>query len=304
MVQLPASPESFLQVSYQIRNKGSFTIPDEARKSHRLILDIEVVSVTRTQYQNFLYNMPQGDYCNVTFWSGSAISRTEKIKYPSQRLIDWINIEASLCLNAAGVGVTIIETIKSLGAALELTVTETDGQSQAVWGYPITHVKVVCPEDTQILLTCTWYPFETTPLVNDIEPQIEEPSDSEDEYKSPSRNPSSNPWAENAPASLPQPDRDIRDYPFQDPDEGIFFPPNPGGGVYQVITYDRPPSFGGGTVQAFLQDADKNNLSRYSTGGRCDPGGRGIELLRDGVVFACASDPVAIVTAARFTVNG
>lgn len=253
MAQLPAIPESYLQVSAEIRNKGSFTIPIEARKAHRLIVDVEVVSVTRNQYLNFMYNLPQGDYCNVTHWAGSAISRTDKVKYPYQRLIDWVNIEGGGILNAVGVGVVIIDTLISLGVALGLQVEETDGRAQPVWGYPTTHLKFVCPPQTQIRVTCTWYPFETVEGENDIDPQTEEPTGGGDEYGSPVENPPDDPWDGNNPASAPDPNRDPRDY-----DDANDPPPPPPLGPDCTRDY---------FIQAFITTENPDGSSGIS---RCD----------------------------------
>lgn len=231
---IPATPEIPQQEVVELRNRGSYTIPSVARKAHRLLVDIEVVSVTRNQYQNFQYNLPQGDYCNVTFWSGASIVRTEKVKYPSQRLIDWVNVEASLANIIGLTGSIIVLTIGALAVALGLAPVEGDRKSPNTWGYPISHLKFVCPPDTQIRITCQWYPFNDDAEVEEGTSDLDDPAEGEDEYPSPRRNPRDDPWDGNAASSGADPLRDPRD--FDDANE----PPPPGsdsvaGKLYKVM---------------------------------------------------------------------
>lgn len=217
MVILPVIRETPLQVSYQIRNRGSFTIPEAARKAHRLLIDLEVVSVTRNQYQNLMYNLPQGDYCNVTYWAGASIMKTRKVKYASERLIDWVNVEAGLAFNVGLATASVLFTLDNLAVALNLIPVQLDRRPPVVWGYPISHLKVVCPPETQIKLTCQWYPFPELGDFSSPDPDLDDPAEGEDEYPSPVRNPMSDPWEGNSPASVPQQERDTRDY-----DEAMF----------------------------------------------------------------------------------
>lgn len=277
MVTFPPIRESPLELSFQIRNKGSFTIPFEARQAHRLALDIEVVSVTRTQYQNFLYNLPQGDYCNVTLWSGSTIRETIKVKYPSQRLLDWVNIEGGVYQSTALSCKSVLTTLRSLGAAMGYPSVAGDNQMPPIWGYPITHVKVVCPEDTQIKLTCQWWPFVSLPEIADVLPDLDEPSEGDSEYPSPSRNPANDPWKENAPPSLPDSNRDERDYspenyPSTEPTEYQFKVP---------VSYTGSPS-----VCSFTGQTDLVTVTVPYLGGTFDKTVIGVDwaITYDGVV--------------------
>lgn len=206
---IPETPE---QEVVEFRNTASYTIPEAARKAHRLLLDLEIISVTRTQYVNLQYNLPQGEYANVTFWNGASISRTEKIKYPSQRLIDWVNVEAGISNIVGGTGYVILQTLEQMAIALGLVPVEGDRSSPNTWGYPVSHLKIVAYPDTQFRLTCQWYPFVDYPNVEETNPDLDDPAQGENEYPSPRRNPPDDPWKDNDPASPPDPQRDARDY--------------------------------------------------------------------------------------------
>jgi hypothetical protein len=225
MPVVPSTPEIPEQEVVEIRNQGSYTIPQAARKAHRLLLDVEVISVTRNQYLNLQYNLPQGEYGNVTYWNGASISRTEKIKYPSQRLIDWVNIEAGIANIVGGTGYVILQTLREMAIALGLIPVEGDRSAPNTWGYPVSHLKFVCYPDTQIRITCQWYPFVDYPEVEETDPDLDDPASGEDEYPSPRRNPRDDPWKDNNPPTGPDPNRDERDYgDDNDPPP----PPSPG----------------------------------------------------------------------------
>jgi len=212
MAILPVIRETPVQEVVEIRNRGSYTIPEQARKAHRLLVDIEVISVTRNQYQNFNYNLPQGDYCNVTFWSGASINRTEKVKYPSQRLIDWVNIEASNAFNAGLAAEVVNRTVGALGLALGFPAIRGDRRPPNVWGFMTSHLKFVCPPDTQIRVTCQWYPFPNIEDFEEPDADLDDPAKDEPEYPKPRENPRSDPWKDNDPASPPDQARDPRDF--------------------------------------------------------------------------------------------
>lgn len=226
MAIIDAIPEVPQQQSAIIRNKGSFTIPEVARQAHRMVVDIEIQSVTRNQYFNLQYNMPQGDYCNVTYWHGKAIAETRKVKYPVERLIDWVNLEASLLIFAANNVLVTNINMKTIATAQGILLGETDFIRPASWAHPCSHLKFVAPPDTQFKVTCTWWPFELPPLpIAAPEPNTAQPPGGGDEYKSPQRNPNDDPWDGNAPPTGPDPNRDPRDY---GPDNEPPPPPSPG----------------------------------------------------------------------------
>src|SRR5687767_5059583 len=149
MAVIDAIPEVPVQKSEIIRNKGSFTIPLEARQAHRLVVDIEIESVVRNQYLNFQYNMPQGDYCNVTYWGGDAVVETRKVKYPKERLLDWVNIEASVLLNGANDVLVTNLNMKTIALAQGIILCETNYYRPFCWAYPVSHLKFVSPPGTQ-----------------------------------------------------------------------------------------------------------------------------------------------------------
>lgn len=212
MPVIPPTPESPVQEVVNIRNSGSYTIPEEARKAHRLLIDVEVISVTRNQYSNLMYIPNQGEYGNVTFFSGASLVRDMKLKFPAQRLIDWVNLEASIADMVGRAGFVIILTLRSMAIALGLVPFEGDRQSPNTWGYPITHIKFKTYPDTQIRVTCQWYPFvpfsETEPPTSDLD----DPANGEDEYPYPRRNPREDPWNGNADSSGIDESRDPRDF--------------------------------------------------------------------------------------------
>lgn len=239
MPELPVVRETPEQISFEIRNRGGVTIPEEARKAHRLLVDIEILSVTRTQYLNLQYNLPQGDYCNVTYWAGASISQTRKVKYVSERLIDWVNIEAGMAYHASLIGQTIIQTIVNLATALGYGSVELPRRPPNVWGYPISHLKFVAPPDTQFRVTIQWYPFVDVEGVSEPDPDLDDPASGEDEYPSPRNNPRNDPWRDNNEASPLDPERDERDY------DSANIPPVPGsitGKGYRVaVSYIQIP---------------------------------------------------------------
>lgn len=218
MATLPVVRETPVQESVEIRNRGAYTIPEEARKAHRVLVDVEVISVTRTQYKNFMYNSPQGDYANVTLFNGASIKDTIKVKYPSQRLIDFVNIEGGICQMTALSCLAVSETVANLATAMGIVPVLGDNREINVWGLLISHLKIVCPEDTQVRITCQWYPFVHIPGVGDVNPDLDDPADGEPEYNEPRRNPVSDPWIGNPDGTARDPGRDPRDYDSNAPD--------------------------------------------------------------------------------------
>lgn len=223
MVELPVIRENPKQLVYEIRNRGSVTLPEEARKAHRVLVDIEIISVTRTQYQNLQYNLPQGDYCNVTYWAGASISQTRKVKYPSERLLDWVNIEAGIVYQLGITGAGIIQAIINLANAMGYANVNVPPREPQVWGLPISHLKFVAPPDTQFRITIQWYPFVDAPNVAEPNPDLDDPAEGEDEYPSPRRNPASDPWEGNNVASPLPADRDIRDAVLEGSDTSGYY---------------------------------------------------------------------------------
>ncbi len=309
MPVVPGTPETPVQEVVNIRNKGAYTIPEAARRSHRLLVDVEVISVTRNQYTNLMYNLPQGEFGNVTYWSGASIARTEKIKYPSQRLLDWVNVEAGLANIVGGTGYVILFTLRQMAIALGLVPVEGNRSPPNTWGYPISHLKFVLYPDTQIRITCQWYPFVNYPEVEETEPDLDDPASGEDEYPSPRQNPIGDPWNGNEYPTDPDSDRDSRDYsPENSSDE--YLEGNSGPGVYQALFWSEPPSyFPGSSITIDLIDSNPANLPRYSKGPRCGvprtEGGRkpGIERLKDGVSTGCGEDFVADLEDMKFFVS-
>lgn len=212
MTALPAARETPVQEVVEFRNEGAYTIPVEARKAHRVLIDIEIISVTRTQYQNFQYNLPQGDYCNVTYWAGASIVNTRKVKYVSERLLDWVNLEASIANSISQAGFVINTNMIAFAATLGSLLIPTPYADITTWGLNISHLKFVCPEDTQVRITCQWYPFLDFQGAAKADPDLDDPAEGEDEYPSPRRNPRDDPWKDNNPPSSPDPNRDSRDY--------------------------------------------------------------------------------------------
>jgi hypothetical protein len=239
MAILPVLREVPVQEVVEIRNTGSYTIPEAARKAHRLLIDVEIVSVTRTQYLNLQYNLPQGDYCNVTYWCGASIIRTEKVKYASTRLIDWVNIEGSIAQQLGILGRVIVVTIGSLGLALGAPPIEGDRRAYSTWGFNVSHLKFVCPPGTQIRVTCQWYPFRDLDNIEEPDADLDDPANGEDEYPSPRRNPSDDPWDGNAVSSGPDPLRDPRD------SDEANEPPPPGGDSVPGKLYKVKIQYGG-----------------------------------------------------------
>lgn len=201
------------QETIQIRNKGSFTIPEEARKAHRLNLTVEIISVTRNQYGNFNYNPTQGDYCNVTYFVGDSPIETRKVKYAKETLLEWLNFETSI-INAVNSAVLVTATnMKTIALAQGILLGELPFTRTFTWAYPVTHLKFVCPPNTQIKVTCTWWPFEYPDFeFAESEPNTATPPGGGNEYRNPRQNNNSEPWDGNPGASAPDPDRDERDY--------------------------------------------------------------------------------------------
>lgn len=210
---LPAPLEVPQQDSVEIRNRGSYTIPEDARKAHRLNLTVEIISVTRNQYGNFNYNPTQGDYCNVTYFVKDAPLKTRKVKYPKEVLIEWLNLEASI-LNAGASDVLVTATnMRTIAIAQGILLGEFPFTRPFTWAYPVTHLKFVCPPDTQVRIVCTWWPFEYPPFeFAQSEPNTGSPPGGSNEYSSPRQNSSGEPWEGNDDASSPDPLRDPRDF--------------------------------------------------------------------------------------------
>lgn len=212
MADLPRIPEVPVTEVFEIRNRGSYSIPPAARKAHRITLDVEVRSVTRTQYRNNQYNLPQGEYGNCTLFNGAAILNTIKIKYPTQRVIEWVNIEAGIqadtAINIQGVN----ETLKAIIEILVGNASANPNQPANSWGLPYTHAKFVLYPDTQISLICTWWPFVEFEGVATPEPDISDPQQGKDEYREPTKQNPSAPFNGNPPPSERQLDRDARDF--------------------------------------------------------------------------------------------
>lgn len=222
MAVLPVIRESPVQEVVQIRNKGSYTIPEEARKAHRLLVDIRILSVTRNQYSNLMYNLPQGEYGNCTYWSGAAINDTRKIKYPNERLIDWVNVEASAAFNAGLAAEVPNRSVGALGLAMGFPVVKGDRRPPIVWGFLTSHLKFVLYPDTQLELICQWYPWPDIDEFEEPDPDLDDPASGEDEYPSPKRNPRDEPWEGNPPSSGIDGSRDPRDF------DDANVPPPPG----------------------------------------------------------------------------
>lgn len=202
-----------VQESVQIRNGGSYTLPLAARKAHRLNLTVEIISVTRNQYTNLMYNPPQGEYCNVTYWVGDAVKETRKVKYPKEVLIEWLNLEKSIVAQAASDVLVTATNMRTIALAQGVILGETPFTRPFVWAYPVTHLKFIGYPDTQMKVTCTWWDFEYPPFeFAEPDPNTADPPGGNDEYKKPKRNPNDEPWEGNAPASPPDPSRDPRDY--------------------------------------------------------------------------------------------
>lgn len=253
MAILPVIRENPVQEVVEIRNRGSYTIPEEARKAHRLLVDVEVISVTRNQYTNLNYNLPQGEYGNVTYWSGASINRTEKIKYPSMRLIDWVNVEASAAFNAGLAADVPNRSVGALGLALGFPAIRGDRRAPIVWGYLTSHLKFVLYPHTQIRLTCQWYPWPDIEEFEEPDPDLDDPASGEDEYPAPRRNPPDDPWNGNAPSSGIDESRDPRDF-----DEANEPPPPPPLGEDCTRDY---------FIQAFITTANPDGSTSTS---RCD----------------------------------
>lgn len=244
MAILPVIRESPVQETVQIRNKGSYTIPEEARKAHRLLVDVVVVSVTRNQYGNLNYNLPQGEYGNVTFWSGASINRTEKIKYPTMRLIDWVNVEASVAFQCALNAKAVNTTVGALGLAMGYPSVEGDRRPPTVWGYLTSHLKFVLYPDTQMQVICQWWPWPDAEGIEEPDPDLDDPASGEDEYPEPKRNPKDEPWDGNPPSSGLDQSRDPRDFD----DSNAPPPPSLPGqecGVRYLLTLNRVDSESG-----------------------------------------------------------
>lgn len=246
---MAAPRETPVQETVEIRNKGSYTIPLAARRAHRCLIDVEIISVTRPQYYNFLYNLPQGDYANFTLWSGASIRETVKIKYPAQRILDWVNIEAGMQHSAALVAAGVGRSLNNLAVQLGFIPFPLPNSPDPSWGLLISHVKVVCPEDTQLRITCQWYPFIAREDVATPDPDLDDPAEGEDEYPEPKKNPVGDPWQGNPDPSGPDPNRDPRD---SSPDN---VPPPP------------PPPPNGGIAGPNGAKADRSGTPVECTGG-------------------------------------
>ena len=251
---LDAPLEIPVQESVQIRNRGSYTLPDAARKAHRLNLTVEIISVTRNQYNNLNYNPMQGDYCNVTYFVGDAVKETRKVKYPNEVLIEWLNFETSI-INAISSSVLVTATnMRTIALAQGILLGENPFTRTFTWAYPVTHVKFVCPPDTQIKVTCTWWPFEYPDFeFAESEPNTATPPGGGDEYRNPRRNPMDEPWDGNADSSGIDESRDPRDF-----DEANEPPPPPPLGEDCTRDY---------FIQAYVQYSNSDGTTSTA---RCD----------------------------------
>lgn len=211
-VKLPVVPEAWVEETVEIRNRGAYTIPNEARKAHRCTIDVEVVSVTREQFKNLMYNLPQGNYLNVTAFNGAAICDTIVIRYPTQRLLDWVNIEASVQYSVARSVRSTYSFFELIMQQLSINYGLLPSRPDNSWGLPWSHLKFVAPPDTQVRVRCRWYLFNEDPDVANPDPQTGDAQEGKDEYREPSQNSPNSPFSGNPPATERDTNRDPRDY--------------------------------------------------------------------------------------------
>jgi len=75
----------------QYRDQGSVVLTDRERSAARLIVTIDILSVTVEEYRNDRYVPPDGFYGYMTFFRGAAVWRKMSVDFPKQRVWDEIN---------------------------------------------------------------------------------------------------------------------------------------------------------------------------------------------------------------------
>jgi len=222
-------PEIQRELIRTYRNFGTYLLPDAARRAHKLTLSIRIDSITRTQYQNFKYNPPQGDYGNVTLFHGFEVAAVHNVKFANEVIYEWFNLEGSLVQATYYAQYLNAENLVTIAAALGRSVSTEPPESINLWGCPLSLIKILCPAGTQFSIRCEWYEFQDQDVIN-VSPSVRviPPPNRQGECREPTKREPPRPWRGNPPKTPDNPaDCYLGDGNDQNPDDTGEPPPAP-----------------------------------------------------------------------------
>jgi hypothetical protein len=199
----------FTEASY--RKRGSYRLTDEQRASHKVAVDVEVVSYSHERYENRKSNPDYTFYGYVTVFHGTSISKKIALEFTRQRIFWGDNLDFWLFQLLENQTKTINLSLRAIAGKMNLTLTDVDPPEPTLHPFPETTFKVETYGESQFKFSVYWLPF---PAPFDVPIPIwdDDPSGGQDEYPEPLKRPKDDPYSGNPDESPEQPDNDPRDY--------------------------------------------------------------------------------------------
>lgn len=190
-----------------------------------LAVDVEIVSVVKDEYRSLKSNPPNGHYGYAVIFHGSTCYKRVDLEFPATRLFYATNEIATIYTGQWFLSQRLAEGLQahydclSPATKICLGLAIADPGNITLPGHPETIVKVKVPPGSQFNIVVYWVDIPGIGLTS-LEIDASDGSDGLDEYPEPRRNDPGDPYDQNPPEDIRDPDNDDRDYLDAPTEEG------------------------------------------------------------------------------------